>query len=250
MSGHSKWASIKHKKGAADAKRSKIFTKLIKEIAVAARIGGGDPGGNPRLRKAVSEARAQNMPADNVERAIKRGTGELEGVTYEEVTYEAYGPGGVALLCEVMTDSRNRTIAEIRHIIEKGGGKLAAAGAVAFQFHKRGVFTIDASQVTEDRLTEIAIEIGADDVRDLGPTLEVLCDPGSFERVREGLEKAGLRPASAEIAAVPQSTVKVAGHDAESLVRLMNTLEDHDDVQHVWGNFDIDDSLMERLSAG
>lgn len=215
---------------------------------MAARIGGGDINGNPRLRKAVSDGRAQNMPADNIDRAIKRGTGELEGVVYEEVTYEAYGPGGVALLCEVTTDNRNRTVSEIRNIIEKHGGKLAVAGSVSFLFHKKGVFTFESS-VGEDRLTEIAIEVGADDVRNLGQTLEVLCDPGSFEAVKEGLDKVGLKPSSAEIAAVPSTTVAVAGHEAESLFRLMGLLEDHDDVQHVWGNFDVDDSVLERLSS-
>ena len=249
MSGHSKWSTIKRKKGAADAKRGKIFTKLIREITVAARTSGGDPDGNPRLRKALSEARAENMSRDNIERAVKRGTGELEGVSYEEITYEAYGPGGAAVICETMTDNRNRTVPELRKILERHSGKLATPGSVSFLFQKRGVFTFEASSIGEDRLTEIAIDVGADDVRNLGQVLEVLCDPGAFESVREGFEKAGLHPVTAELGLVPQTTVPLAGRDAEVMLRLVETLEDHDDVQHVWANFQIEDAELERLSS-
>lgn len=247
MSGHSKWSTIKHKKGAADARRSKIFTKLIKEITVAARIGGGDQNTNPRLRKAVADARGQNMPGDNIDRAIKRGTGELDGVHYEEVSYEAYGPGGVGIICEVVTDNRNRTVAEMRNLIEKNNGKFAQTGAVSFQFHRRGVLAFDSTSVSEDKLMEIAIDVGADDVKNHGAALELYCDPMAFNNVREGVEKNGLKPMSAEIAMVPQSTIHLDGKEAEQMIKLMNVLEDHDDVQHVWANFDIDEHLMERL---
>jgi YebC/PmpR family DNA-binding regulatory protein len=249
MSGHSKWSTIKHKKGAADARRSKVFTKLIKEITVAARIGGGDINGNPRLRKAVAEARANNMPSDNVERAIKKGTGELEGVTFEEIVYEAYGPGGVAMLMELTTDNRNRTVAEIRHILERFGAKMATTGAVARLFHKRGVVTLEGARVTEDRVMELGLELGADDVRPATGGFEVIVDPGHLETVRSGFEKAGFPPTSAEIATVPESSVRLEGNSAESMLKLMAALEDHEDVQHVYANFDIDDDVMERFSA-
>jgi YebC/PmpR family DNA-binding regulatory protein len=249
MSGHSKWSTIKHKKGAADAKRGKIFTKLIKEITVAARIGGADPGGNPRLRKALAEARANNMPSDNVERAIKKGTGELEGQAFEDIVYEAYGPGGVAVLIELTTDNRNRTVAEIRHLLERHGAKMATSGAVSRLFHKRGVVVLDAGLASEDRVMELGLDLGADDVRASGGGFEVLVDPGGLEAARAGFEKAGLVPSSAEIAAIPETLVRLEGHAAETMLKLMAALEDHEDVQKVWANFDIDDDVMERFSA-
>ena len=249
MSGHSKWSTIKHKKGAADARRSKVFTKLIKEVTVAARIGGADINGNPRLRKAVAEARNANMPGDNIDRAIKKGTGELEGVSFEEVVYEAYGPGGVAVLMELMTDNRNRTVAEIRHVLERYGAKLATSGAVSRLFHKRGVIVLDGTKASEDRVMELSLELGADDVRAAGRDFEVLVDPGHLETVRQGFEKAGLLPQSAEVATIPESSVWLDGPAAQSMLKLMAALEDHDDVQHVYANFDIDDDVMERFSA-
>jgi len=249
MSGHSKWSTIKHKKGAADAKRGRIFTKLIKEITVAARLGGGDVNANPRLRKAVTDARGHNMPGDNIERAIKKGTGELEGTTYEEVVYEAYGPGGVAVLIELTTDNRNRTVAEIRHILEKYGAKMATSGAVSRLFHKHGVITLDGSMVTEDRVMELGLEMGADDVRASGSVFEVIVDPGHLQTVREGFEQAGLVPQNAEVAALPDTSVHLDGAHAETMLKLMAALEDHEDVQHLYANFDIDEELMERFSA-
>ena len=249
MSGHSKWSTIKHKKGAADARRSKVFTKLIKEITVAARIGGADINGNPRLRKAVSEARASNMPSDNVDRAIKKGTGELEGQTFEEIVYEAYGPGGVAVLIELTTDNRNRTVAEIRHLLERYGAKMATSGAVSRLFHKRGIVALDAGNATEERVMELGLELGADDVRAQGDGFEVIVDPGALEGVRAGFEKAGLAPSSAEVIAIPDSNIRLEGSAAQSMLKLMAALEDHEDVQHVYANFDIDDDVMERFSA-
>jgi YebC/PmpR family DNA-binding regulatory protein len=249
MSGHSKWSSIKHKKAAKDARRGKLFTKLIKEITVAARLGGGDINANPRLRTAVLTARQNSMPADNIERAIKKGTGELEGVTYEEATYEAYGPGGVALLIQVLTDNRNRTVAEIRSLLTKHGGNMGAAGSVAWMFQKRGLITVERAGVDEDRVMEVALEAGADDVREAGDLLEVLTAPETFEAVREALEKAGVPRASAEVTMVPSSTVAITGKAAEQMVRLLEALEDHDDVQSVSSNMDIAAEELERLSA-
>jgi YebC/PmpR family DNA-binding regulatory protein len=249
MSGHSKWSSIKHKKAAKDARRGKLFTKLIKEITVAARLGGGDINANPRLRTAVLTARQNSMPADNIERAIKKGTGELEGVTYEEATYEAYGPGGVALLIQVLTDNRNRTVAEIRSLLTKHGGNMGAAGSVAWMFQKRGLITVERAGVDEDRVMEVALEAGADDVREAGDLLEVLTSPETFEAVREALEKAGVPLASAEVTMVPSSTVAITGKAAEQMVRLLEALEDHDDVQSVSSNMDIAAEELERLSA-
>lgn len=249
MSGHSKWSTIKHKKGAADAKRGKIFTKLIREITLAARLGGADASGNPRLRKALAEARAANMPSDNVDRAIKKGTGELEGQSFEEMVYEAYGPGGVAVLIELTTDNRNRTVAEIRHMLERYGAKMATSGAVSRLFHKRGIVVLDGEKATEERIMELGLELGADDVRAGAGGFEVLVDPGALEGVRAGFEKAGLVPASAEIAAIPASSVRLDGSAAQTMLKLMAALEDHDDVQHVYANFDIDDEIMERFSA-
>jgi YebC/PmpR family DNA-binding regulatory protein len=249
MSGHSKWSSIKHKKGAKDAKRGKLFSKLIKEITVAARMGGGDINANPRLRTAVTTARENSMPNDNIERAIKRGSGELEGVHYEEVSYEGYGPGGVAIMANVLTDNRNRTVSEIRRVFEKHGGSMGAAGCVAWMFHKRGLLTVDKAKVDEDRLMEVALDAGADDVTDTGDTFEVVTAPESFEAVKAALQNAGITTASAEVTMVPQNTVSVTGKDAEHTVKLLEELDDHDDVQNVASNVDIPQEELERLSA-
>jgi YebC/PmpR family DNA-binding regulatory protein len=249
MSGHSKWSTIKHKKAAKDAKRGKVFTKLIKEITVAARLGGGDPTSNPRLRTAIAAAKAQSMPNDNIERAVKKGTGELEGVAYEEVTYEAYGPGGVAMLVDVVTDNRNRTVAEIRSIFSKHGGNLGETGSVAWMFEKRGLIAVDPAQADEDRVMEVALEAGAEDVRDAGGVLEVLTVPDGFEHVRQALEDAGIPMESAEVTMIPQSSVPLEGKGAEQMVRLLELLDDHDDVQNVSSNMDIAAEELERLSA-
>src|SRR5215210_5840185 len=246
MSGHSKWSTIKHKKGAADAKRGKVFTRIIKEMTIAARLGGGDPIGNPRLRAAIAEAKASNMPKDNIERAIKRGTGEIDGVTYEELTYEGYGPGGVALIVETMTDNTNRTTPEIRHIFEKNGGNLGTPGSVRFQFERKGYFTIEKSAVGEDKLMEIALEAGADDLETDDPeTYEVYAAPENFEQVRQALEKNDIPTVEAKLGQVPQTYVKLDESKAKSMMRLMEMLDDHDDVQNVWTNFDIPEELME-----
>ena len=249
MSGHSKWSSIKHKKALKDARRGKQFTKFIKEITVAARLGGGDLNANPRLRTAVTTARQNSMPADNIERAIKKGTGELEGVSYEEITYEAYGPGGVAILVQVLTDNRNRTVADVRSIITKHGGNLAAAGAVAWMFHKRGLITVERAGVDEDRVMEVALEGGAEDVREAGDLLEIITAPEQFDKVKEALDRAEVPVGSAEVTMLPQSTVAISGKQAEQMVRLLEALEDHDDVQSVSSNMDIAAEELERLSA-
>ncbi|MCD6418184.1 YebC/PmpR family DNA-binding transcriptional regulator [bacterium] len=247
MSGHSKWASIKHKKAVTDAKRGKLFTKLIKEITVAARTGGGDPSGNPRLRTAIAAAKAANMPADNIERAIKKGTGELPGVSYEEVTYEGYGPGGVAIIVETMTDNKKRTVAEIRNIFSKLGGNLGENGCVAWMFSKVGLILVPAENTDEDKLIEVALESGADDVKQDGDFYEVYTQMNNLFDVREKLMEAGITVESAEISAVPQSTVTVTGKDAQKLLKLLSTLEDHDDVQKVYSNMDIPDEEMENM---
>jgi YebC/PmpR family DNA-binding regulatory protein len=249
MSGHSKWSTIKHKKGAKDAKRGKIFTKLIKEITVAARLGGGDIKFNPRLRTAVLTARQNSMPADNIERAIKKGTGELEGVAYEEVTYEGYGPGGVAILVQTLTDNRVRTVAEIRSILTKHGGNMGAAGSVAYIFTKRGLIAIERKGIDEDKVMEAALEAGAEDVREAGDLLEVLTTPETFDDVREALGKANIASASAEITMIPSSTVNVSGQSAQTLLKLLELLEDNDDVQSVSSNMDIAAEELEQLSA-
>jgi YebC/PmpR family DNA-binding regulatory protein len=249
MSGHSKWSTIKHKKGAADARRGKIFTKLIKEITVAARMGGGDPTGNPRLRSAVNAAKAENMPRENIDRAIKKGTGELPGVSYEEATFEGYGPGGVAVLVEILTDNRKRTVADIRHIFSKNAGNLGEAGCVSWMFSKKGFMAFEKTKVDEEKLMNVALEAGAQDVGESGKEFEVTCDPGDFESVRKRLEEAGLKPVVAEVTMVPQSTVKLSGKEAQQMLRLMEGLEDSDDVQHVYANFDISDAELEQLSA-
>ena len=248
MSGHSKWATIKHKKGALDAKRGKIFTRLIKEITIAAK-SGGDPDTNPRLRTALAAAKAENMPADNIKRAIQRGTGELPGATYEEFSLEGYGPGGVALLIDINTDNRNRTVSEVRHVFGKNGGNMAEAGAVSWMFHKKGDIVIPKSAAKEDDLMGIVLEAGADDLRDDGENWEVLTDPHSFEPVLEAVKKAGIHPASASVAMIPQNYVKLEGPAAGQMIRLLEALEEHDDVQNVHSNFDIDQKLLEEVAG-
>jgi YebC/PmpR family DNA-binding regulatory protein len=249
MSGHSKWSTIKRKKGAADAKRGKLFTKVIKEVIVAARMGGGDINANPRLRSAVNAARAENMPKDNIERAIKKGTGELEGTQYEELIYEGYGPGGVAMMLEVLTDNKNRTVADVRHTFSKQNGSLGEAGCVSWMFEKKGLILIDRNGVEEDRLIEVALDAGALDVKDTGKEFEVTADPSNFEEVKKAIEEAGFKWNYAEVTMVPQSTVRLTGKDAEHMLKLMEGLEDSDDIQKVYANFDIADEEMERLSA-
>jgi len=244
MSGHSKWHSIKHKKGALDAKRGKLFTKFIKEITVAARSGGGDPDGNARLRKAILDAKAGNMPNDTIERAIRRGTGEEEGVHYEEVTYEGYGPGGVALLIEAMTDNRNRTVAEIRHLFSKNGGNLGESGSVGWMFDKRGYIVVEKAARAEEELFELAIDAGADDLRDDEENFEIITSQDSFESVLSAVKEAGIEPQVSEITMVPQNYVKLEGQEARQMLKLMEALEDHDDVQKVSANFDISEADM------
>ncbi len=249
MSGHSKWSSIKHKKGAADAKRGKIFTKLIREISVAAKAGGGDPGGNSRLRTAIATAKAENMPKDNIDRAIKKGTGELEGVNYEESVCEGYGPNGVAILVDIMTDNKNRTMAELRHAFAKYNGHIGSTGCVAWKFDKKGSISFDKEKVDEDKLMEVALDSGAEDINDEGTTLEVITDPKDFETVKEALDKNGLQYIYAKISMIPQNTVKLNEKEAEQVLKLMETLEDSDDVQNVYANFDIPDDVMERITS-
>ncbi len=249
MSGHSKWATIKHKKGALDAKRGKVFTRLIREIAMAAKSGGGDPDSNPRLRTAIVAAKAENMPADNIKRAIQRGTGELPGATYEEFTLEGYGPGGVALLAEISSDNRNRTVSEIRHVFTKNGGNMAEAGAVAWMFHKRGDIVVPKSAAKEDDLMSIVLEAGADDMRDDGENWEILTDPSAYETVLDAIKKAGIQPVSSSVAMIPQNYIKLEGQAATTMIRLLEALEEHDDVQHVHSNFDIDQKLLEEVAS-
>ncbi len=249
MSGHSKWATIKHKKGALDAKRGKIFTRLIKEISIAAKNGGGDPDSNPRLRTAILAAKSENMPQDNIKRAIQRGTGELPGATYEEFSLEGYGPGGVAILLDINTDNRNRTVSEIRHAFGKNNGNMAEAGAVSWMFHKKGDIVIAKSAAKEDDLMGIVLEAGADDLRDDGENWEVLTDPSAFEAVLEAVKKAGIQPVSAEVAMIPQNYIKLEGQQAAQMIRLVEALEEHDDVQNVHSNFDIDQKLLEEVAS-
>ncbi len=248
MSGHSKWHSIKHKKAAADSKRGRIFTRLIKEMTAAARSGGGDPDGNPRLRLAVATAKAANMPADNIKKAIMRGTGELPGVSYEDVNYEGYGPGGVAIYMHVLTDNRNRTVAELRHILSKNGGNLGETGCVNWMFERKGYFVVEKSAADEEKLLDIALGAGADDMREDGSNFEILTAPESFEAVRAALEKEKIPTASAEVSMIPQSYVKLEGKNAQTMLKLMEALEDHEDIQNVWANFDIDESELEQAS--
>jgi len=249
MSGHSKWHSIKHKKAAIDSKRGRAFTKLIKEITIAARIGGGDPEGNPRLRKAISDAKGVNMPVDNIKRAVMKGTGDLEGGQLEEITYEGYGPAGVALLVEVVTDNRNRTVSEIRHVFSKNGGNMGEAGSVAWMFNKKGYIIVDSSKADEETLMSIAIDAGADDLRNEGSTYEIYTAPESFESVLEAIKAKAIETVSAEVAMIPQTYVKVEGKAAQQVVKLMEALDEHDDVQHVHANFDIEEAeLAEAFS--
>jgi YebC/PmpR family DNA-binding regulatory protein len=246
MSGHSKWHTIKHKKGALDAKRGKIFTKLIKEITVAARTGGsGDVDSNARLRKAVTDAKAQNMPNDTIDRAIKRGTGELEGVNYEEITYEGYGVGGVAVMVETMTDNRNRTVAELRHLFSKNGGNLGESGSVAWMFDKKGLIIVDKVAKSEDELFEIAIEAGADDMQDEGDVFEIYTAPENFDAVLDAVKATGIEPQAAEVSMIPQNYIKLEGADAKQMLKLYDAIDDNDDVQKVYANFDIDELEME-----
>ncbi len=247
MSGHSKWSSIKHKKGAADAKRGKIFTKLIKEITVAARMGGGDPDGNPRLRSAVAAAKAENMPKENIERGIKKGTGELEGVSYEEANYEGYGPGGVAVLIDCLTDNKNRTVADIKHLFERHGGNLGEPGCVAWMFEQKGLMVFEKDKVDEEELFDLALEAGAEDVREEEAEFEVITEPSDLESVKQAIDDAGLSYTLAEVTKIPQNTVKVEGKKAQQTLNLMQSIEDHDDVSHVYANCDIPDDVMEAL---
>lgn len=245
MSGHSKWHTIKHKKGAIDAKRGKVFTKLIKEITVASRDGGGDVDMNPRLRKAVTDAKAENMPNDTIDRAVKRGTGELEGVNYEEITYEGYGPNGVAVLIETMTDNRNRTVAEIRHLFSKNGGNLGESNSVAWMFDRKGYIVVDKVAKSEDELFEIVIEAGAEDLKDEGDVFEIFTNPDNFEAVSDAIKNAGIEPQLAEISMIPQTFVHLESAEAKTMLKLYEAIDDQDDVQKVYANFDIDESDME-----
>ncbi len=249
MSGHSKWSSIKHKKAAIDAKRGKAFTTVIKEITVAARMGGGDPIGNSRLRAAIANAKAVNMPQDNVTRAIKKGTGELPGVSYEELLYEGYGPAGVALMIEIMTDNKNRTVADMRHILSKHNGNLGESGCVAWMFDKKGLIVVDADKADEDSLLEIALNAGAEDMNRNDDVFEITTLPEEMQTVREAIEKQGIEISVAEVSRIPKTTIKLEGKSAEQMLKLMEQLEEHDDVQHVFANFDIPDEVMERLGA-
>jgi YebC/PmpR family DNA-binding regulatory protein len=249
MSGHSKWHSIKHKKGALDAKRGRMFTKVIKEITIAARMGGGDAEGNPRLRKAVSDAKELNMPADNIKRAIQKGTGELEGGQLEELQYEGYGPSGVAMIVEVVTDNRNRTVSEIRHVFSKNGGNMGESGSVAWMFSKKGYIAVEKSKADEETLMTLAIDAGADDFSADESTYEIYTSPEAFEKVLNSVKGKGIQPDTAEVSMIPQTYVKVEGKAAHQVIKLMEALDEHDDVQHVYGNFDIEESeLAEAVS--
>jgi YebC/PmpR family DNA-binding regulatory protein len=249
MSGHSKWATTKHKKAAIDGKRSKTFTKIIREITIAARIGGGDPEGNPRLRTAILKAKDVNMPGDNIQKAIARGTGELPGVHYEELRYEGYGPGGVAMLIEITTDNKNRTVPEIRLILSKHGGNLGETGCVAWMFHKKGMLTVETNRIKEDDLMNIVLDAGAEDMKSNDTQYEIYTDPHQFENVTTALKKKNIETAYAEVTMVPQNTIQLEGKEASQMLHLMEALEEHDDVQNVYANFDIADQLMEQLAA-
>jgi YebC/PmpR family DNA-binding regulatory protein len=250
MSGHSKWSTIKRKKAVTDARRGKVFTQVIKEITVAAKLGGGDPNSNARLRFAIEKAKASNMPADNIKRAVQKGTGELPGVNYEDAVYEVYGPGGVALIIETVTDNKNRTISDIRHILERNHGKIAMSGSVAFQFHKKGIILVPKSVVPEDDVLAIILDAGAEDMKTDSDEYSVICTPENFESVRQALIAKSIQIESAEILLVADNTVKVEGKDAENLLKLMEILEDYDDVQKVHANFEIDDKELARIGAG
>lgn len=247
MAGHSKWANIKHKKGREDAKRGKIFTKLIKEITVAARMGGGDPSANPRLRTAIAAAKSENMPKDNLERAIKKGTGELEGVDYEEIVYEGYGPGGAAVIVESLTDNKNRAIADIRHIFTKAGGNIGSNGCVSWMFDKKGIIVVNKEDVEEDMIMETAIEAGAEDVKDEEGCFEVITEPEDFDVVKEAIDNASIKYVVAEVALLPQNTTRVEGKDAEKMLKMMDALDDCDDVQNVHTNADIPDDFADSM---
>ncbi len=249
MSGHSKWHSIKHKKAAMDAKKGKIFTKIIREISVAARIGGGDPEANPRLRKAIADAKAVNMPSDNIKRAIMKGTGQLEGSTYEEVAYEGYGPGGVAIYVEALSDNRNRTVSELRHIFSKNGGHLGETGCVSWMFKRKGYIVVEKSKAQEDELLNIALEAGAEDLREDGSNYEILTPLDKYESVLSALKQHNVEIAANNIGFIPQNYVKLQGKQAQQLLRLMEELEDHDDVQNVWANFDIEEEEITTYST-
>ncbi len=249
MSGHSKWASIKHKKGALDAKRGKIFTKIIREMSIAARIGGGDVDANPRLRTAVDKAKSVNMPADNIKRAILKGTGELEGTMYEEITLEGYGPGGIALLVEGTTDNRNRTVSEIRHTLTKNGGNLGGAGSVSYMFKPRGYIAIAKEKVTEEKLMDLALEAGADDIVGEGEIWEVYSTPNGYEAVLAAIKKAGIEPEESQIGKYAENIITLEGTKAQQMLKLVEALEDNDDVQNVWANFDVSEKEMEAAAA-
>ena len=249
MSGHSKWHTIKHKKGAADAKRGKVFTRIIKELTVAARAGGGDPDANPRLRTIIAEAKSVNMPADNIKRAIQRGTGELPGVSYEEVSYEGYGPGGAALIIEVLTDNRNRTVGEIRHLLSKHGGNLGETNSVAWMFDKKGYIVVEKSKTDEETLMAATLDAGADDLRDDEDSWEVMSPPDSFQQVLDAIKALGIEPGAAEIAMLPQNYVKLEGKAAQQMIKLIEVLEDHDDTKKVWSNADIAEKEIEASLA-
>lgn len=249
MSGHSKWHTIKHKKGAADAKRGKIFTRIIKELTVAARAGGGDADSNPRLRTIIAEAKANNMPSDNIKRAIRRGTGEEPGVSYEEAQYEGYGPGGAAVIIDVLTDNRNRTVGELRHMLTKYGGNLAETNAVAWMFTKRGYIVVPKAKADEDALMSTVLDAGGDDLRDDGDNWEVLSSVEAYQAVLEAVKKMGIEPAAAEITMLPQNYLKLEGKQAQAMVKLMDALDDHDDVRQVWSNFDIEEKEIEASLA-
>lgn len=249
MGGHSHWSTIKRHKAAQDAKRGRLFTKIIREITAAARLGGGDPEGNPRLRTAILKAKDVNMPQDNIKKAIQRGTGELPGVTYEEVAYEGYGPGGVALLIEVMTDNRNRTVSEVRHILGKYGGSMGEAGCVAWMFQKRGYIEVDRTSTSEEKLMALVLEAGAEDLRTREKCYEVIAAPEDFEGVKDALQRQGIPLAAAEITMLPQTTITLQEREAEQVLKLMEALDEHDDVQKVYANFDIPDEIMEKVMA-
>ena len=248
MSGHNKWAKIKHKKAGTDAQRGKLFSRLIKEITIAARNGGADPNGNPRLRLAIQTAKSANMPADNIKRAVQRGTGELPGAVYEELTYEGYGPAGVALMVELVTDNKNRTVAEIRHILDRNNGKLAEAGSVAWMFQKKGSIEVPKSAIGEDDLLSIILEAGADDMRAEDDYYDITTSADTFEAVKKAIEDKGVTSSNASLQLLPQNTVRVEGKEAEQVLKLMEALEEHDDVQNVYANFDIDDSVLAQLN--
>jgi YebC/PmpR family DNA-binding regulatory protein len=249
MSGHSKWHTIKHKKGAADAKRGRIFTRIIKELTVAARAGGGDPDSNPRLRTIIADAKAVNMPADNIKKAIQRGTGELPGVNYEEVMYEGYGPGGAALMIEALTDNKNRTVGEVRHLLDKHSGKLGERNSVARMFTKRGQILVEKSKADEEMLMTVVLDAGADDMQDDEDAWEILTAPEAFAAVREAVQAKGIETVNAAVAMIPQNYVRLTGKEATQMVKLMEALEDHDDVQHVWSNADIEEKEIEASLA-